>query len=114
MIPDQGQGACQAIEDAEALRVTLHRCGKDPGEVMRRLALFNYLRMARVAEVIKRTRIAGPRRADDPASSLAGQQPKGNPMDFYWSYHMTESAVKVMRESGYSFEVRDARTGELT
>ena len=55
MIPNLGQGACQAIEDA----VMLGRCLKDGGDVASSLRLYESHRVRRTGAIVKRSRFAG-------------------------------------------------------
>ena len=55
MAPNLGQGACQAIEDAEVLG----RCLKDGGDVASSLRLYESHRVRRTGAIVKRSRSAG-------------------------------------------------------
>jgi len=106
---DQGQGGCQAIEDAEALRVVLKGAKKQ--DVEKRLQIFDQLRLDRVNTVIKFTREMAPTLA---VSSEVNHKTTQTYSDYYWSYKMTQEAVEAMRRHGYQMQLVDARTAELS
>jgi salicylate hydroxylase len=100
---DQGQGGCQAIEDAEALRITLAGC-RDPSEVSHRLSIFNELRVERVARIIRYTRAMAPRRINNASNEKVDHKSTQTYSDYYWRYRITEEAVNSMRENGYKVD----------
>ncbi|KAJ2890851.1 FAD/NAD(P)-binding domain-containing protein [Zalerion maritima] len=113
MGPHQGQGGCQAIEDAEALRVILAGC-TDPSEVPHRLSVYNKLRVERVAQVVRYTRAMAPRRSDDPRGDKVDHKTTQTYSDYYWRYRMTDEAVREMKQNGYKVELKNSETGELS
>ncbi|KAH7129183.1 hypothetical protein EDB81DRAFT_907168 [Dactylonectria macrodidyma] len=113
MGPHQGQGACQAIEDAEALRVILKDARVD--DLKKRLVIYDDLRVERVRRVIENTRTMGPKRVGDD-SRLTDQQYSQYSVvfaDYHWGYKMTAEAVKAMNQGGIVAELLDAATGEI-
>ncbi|PSK36586.1 Kynurenine 3-monooxygenase [Elsinoe australis] len=105
MGPHQGQGACQALEDAEALRVVM-KCATQ-AEVKDRLQVFNELRVQRVAQVVRNTRAAAP------IPNATKIESANEYSDYYWSYKVTEDATRLMNEHGYSMRVKGSGTGEI-
>ncbi|KAG8628590.1 hypothetical protein KVT40_004463 [Elsinoe batatas] len=105
MGPHQGQGACQALEDAEALRVVLK--GAKPEEVHARLQVFDELRLERVAQVVRNTRAAAPTSDSTQVKSASDFS------DYYWSYQLTKEAVRLMNEHGYGMRLVDDSSAEL-
>ncbi|KAF2220782.1 hypothetical protein BDZ85DRAFT_31321 [Elsinoe ampelina] len=105
MGPHQGQGACQALEDAEALRVVLKGAKSD--EVHARLQVFNELRSERVAQVVRNTRAAAP---DSSSTHVKSANDFSN---YYWSYQLTQEAVRVMNEHGHGLQLVDDASAEL-
>ncbi|KAH7002480.1 hypothetical protein EDB80DRAFT_579215 [Ilyonectria destructans] len=113
MGPHQGQGACQAIEDAEALRVVLRNA--EINDIEGRLAIYDDLRVERVRRVIENTRAMGPKRVGD-GPHMSGQQYSQHSVafaDYHWGYKITPEAVKAMNERGIVTEILDATTGEI-
>lgn len=112
-LEDQGQGACQAIEDAEALRVVLRNA--EINDIEGRLAIYDDLRVERVRRVIENTRAMGPKRAGD-GSRMTDQQYSQYSVafsDYHWGYKITPEAVKGMNERGIVTDILDATTGEI-
>ncbi|KAF4556626.1 FAD-binding domain-containing protein 58 [Elsinoe fawcettii] len=106
MGPHQGQGACQALEDAEALRIVLK--GATTEDVDARLQVFNDLRVERVAQVVKNTRASAP-------NSTSTQLKSANEYsDYYWSYKITQEAVRLMNGRGYKLNLGDEATGQVS
>jgi salicylate hydroxylase len=56
MLPHQGQGANQAIEDAVALAAVLDECGDDPAAA---LSIYQRVRQARTANMQRLSRVSG-------------------------------------------------------
>ncbi|KAK5446758.1 hypothetical protein LTS15_009691 [Exophiala xenobiotica] len=108
MGPHQGQGACQAIEDAEALRVVLK--GATTHDVEQRLAVFDEIRVERVKTVIEYTRDSAPKAT---TSNEVNHKPSQAYTDYYWRYKMTQEAVDAMQRNGYSMNIKDPATGEI-
>ncbi|KAF8847667.1 FAD/NAD(P)-binding domain-containing protein [Acephala macrosclerotiorum] len=79
MGPHQGQGGCQAIEDAEALRVVLK--GATSEDVERRLAIFDELRVEQVNTVIEYTREMAPKKTSEIKVNHKTTQTYS---DYYW------------------------------
>lgn len=109
ILPDQGQGACQAIEDAEALRVVLTGATRD--SVQKRLEVFDQCRVPRVRTIIEDTRRAGPKRAG--SIDISKQESTSANTDHHWSYKVTQETVQAMKANGFLIDVKDVRTGEL-
>ncbi|KAN0108024.1 FAD/NAD(P)-binding domain containing protein [Hyaloscypha variabilis] len=109
MGPHQGQGACQAIEDAEALRVVLK--GATPEDVERRLIIFNELRVERVKTVIEYTREMAPKKTSETHVNHKTTQTYS---DYYWRYKMTQEAVEAMNKHGFAMALIDPATGEIS
>lgn len=95
---DQGQGACQALEDAEGLRIVLK--GATPDEARQRLEIFDELRLERVNKILEYSRIMAPRK-------INGNQIKSPTSmsreysTYYWSYSVTKAGIRLMEERGY-------------
>lgn len=112
-LEDQGQGACQTIEDAEALRVVLRNA--EINDIEGRLAIYDDLRVERVRRVIENTRAMGPKRVGD-GPHMSDQQYSQHSVafaDYHWGYKITPEAVKAMNERGIVTEILDATTGEI-
>ncbi|KAE9377618.1 FAD/NAD(P)-binding domain-containing protein [Stipitochalara longipes BDJ] len=109
MGPHQGQGGCQAIEDAEALRVVLK--GATPEDVGRRLAIFDELRVERVKTVIEYTREMAPKKTSETKVNHKTTQTYS---DYYWRYKMTQAAVEAMNKHGFAMTLMDPATGEIS
>ena len=106
---DQGQGGCQAIEDAEALRVVLK--GATVQDVEQRLKIFDELRVERVKTVIENTREMAPKTTPDIEVSHKTTQTYS---DYYWGYKMTPEAVKTMNGHGFAMKLVNPATGEIS
>ncbi|KAI8649042.1 FAD/NAD(P)-binding domain-containing protein [Fusarium keratoplasticum] len=113
MGPHQGQGACQAIEGAEALRVVLK--GAELSDIEERLLIYDELRVERVRRVIENTRKMGPKRVGDGPrmSDREYSQYSVAFSDYHWSYSMTPEAIRLMNQPGIKMECADAATGQL-
>ncbi|CAK7221503.1 hypothetical protein SBRCBS47491_004547 [Sporothrix bragantina] len=108
MGPHQGQGACQALEDAEALRIVLK--GATPLDIPARLKIYDELRIERIAKVMEYTRAMAPSKT---ASLEVNHKTTQTYSDYYWSYKITEDAVALMRKHGHALRVVDEATGEI-
>lgn len=110
---DQGQGACQAIEGAEALRVVLK--GAELSDIEERLLIYDELRVERVRRIIENTRKMGPKRVGDGPrmSDREYSQYSVAFSDYHWSYSMTPEAIRLMNQPGIKMECADAATGQL-
>ncbi|GKT46107.1 salicylate hydroxylase [Colletotrichum spaethianum] len=111
MLPHQGQGACQAIEDAEALRVLLKHALRD--EVEDRLSMYNALRVGRVRRVIENSRAMAPKRE----SEGPGQPDKSfsrECADYHWNYNVTTEAAKVLEQNGIKHVMVNESTGAVS
>ncbi|CAK7203111.1 hypothetical protein SEUCBS139899_005840 [Sporothrix eucalyptigena] len=108
MGPHQGQGACQALEDAEALRITLK--GATRCDVSARLKIYDELRVERIAKVMEYTRAMAPSTTDSREVNHTTTQTYS---DYYWSYKITQDAVALMRKHGHALKVVDEVTGEV-
>ncbi|KAI1860211.1 hypothetical protein JX265_010135 [Neoarthrinium moseri] len=97
MGPHQGQGACQALEDAEALRSVLK--GAVIEDIEERLQIYDELRVPRVRKVIENTRAMAPRRAGDdkPQTDAAFSAEMS---DYHWSYDIAKEAAAAMNRHG--------------
>ncbi|PNS19529.1 Kynurenine 3-monooxygenase [Sphaceloma murrayae] len=106
MGPHQGQGACQAVEDAEALRIAFKNASK--GEILARLRVFDEVRVPRATRAMEYTRNAAP--------SSTQIQPKSTMdySDWYWSYKVAEESVRAMQKAGYKMTLEDATTGAVS
>ncbi|CZR68101.1 uncharacterized protein PAC_18000 [Phialocephala subalpina] len=101
------QGGCQAIEDAEALRVVLK--GATLEDVERRLAVFDELRVERVRTVIEYTREMAPKKTSEQRVNHKTTQTYS---DYYWRYKMTQEAVEAMKKHGFALNLINPATGE--
>lgn len=105
---DQGQGGCQAVEDAEALRVVLKGAKRE--DVEERLRIFDELRVERVKTVVEYTREMAPKAT---TSKEVNHKTTQTYSDYYWRYKMTQEAVESMCSHGHSMRIVDPATGEI-
>ncbi|KAL1895867.1 hypothetical protein Sste5346_004964 [Sporothrix stenoceras] len=108
MGPHQGQGACQALEDAEALRIILK--GSTPLDVPARLKIYDELRVERIAKVMEYTRAMAPSKT---GSLEVNHKTTQTYSDYYWSYKITADAVALMRTHGHALKIVDEATGKI-
>ncbi|KAJ6107575.1 salicylate hydroxylase [Penicillium sp. IBT 18751x] len=108
MGPHQGQGACQAIEDAEALRIILKEA--TPDQVEERLKIYDELRLKRVNQIIRHTRDMAPKRHPSQEVNHKTTQIYSN---YHWGYKVTQDAVTLMNKHGYPMTVADVETAEV-
>ncbi|KAG7417484.1 hypothetical protein LZL87_012246 [Fusarium oxysporum] len=108
MGPHQGQGACQAIEDAEALRIVLS--GASSEEVASRLKIYDELRLQRVTRVMENTKAMAPRATNSKEVEFKSTQTYS---DYHWGYKVTEEAGDLMRAHGLTLKILDDATGKV-
>lgn len=76
--------------------------------------MFDQLWVESVKIIMKYTRIMGPKsvhtKNDNDELDHESTQTFSN---YYWSYHVTQEAVKAMNEAGYKMEIVNDKTGEL-
>ncbi|KAG7433601.1 FAD-dependent monooxygenase OpS4 [Fusarium oxysporum f. sp. raphani] len=108
MGPHQGQGACQAIEDAEALRIVLSGASSD--DVASRLKIYNELRLPRITKVMENTEAMAPRATNSKEVEFKTTQTYS---EYHWGYKVAEEAVDLMRAHGLALKILNDATGEV-
>ncbi|KAH6959509.1 hypothetical protein DER45DRAFT_538824 [Fusarium avenaceum] len=108
MGPHQGQGACQAIEDVEALRIVLSGVSRD--NLGSRLKIYDDLRLPRITKVMENTKAMAPRATNSKDVDFKTTQTYS---DYHWGYKVTEEAVDLMRVRGLTLKILDDATGEV-
>ncbi|EXL68534.1 hypothetical protein FOPG_15421 [Fusarium oxysporum f. sp. conglutinans race 2 54008] len=108
MGPHQGQGACQAIEDAEALRIVLSGASRE--EVALRLEMYDKLRLERVTRVMENTKAMAPQATNSKEVNFKSTQTYS---DYHWGYKVTEEAVHLVRAHGLALKIVNSETGEI-
>ncbi|EWZ48885.1 hypothetical protein BFJ70_g7899 [Fusarium oxysporum] len=108
MGPHQGQGACQAIEDAEALRIALSGASSD--DVALRLKIYDELRLPRITKVMKNTEAMAPRATNSKEVEFKTTQTYS---EYHWGYKVAEEAVDLMRAHGLALKILNDATGEV-
>ncbi|KLP21054.1 Uncharacterized protein LW94_9580 [Fusarium fujikuroi] len=108
MGPHQGQGACQAIEDAEALRIVLS--GASSEDVATRLKIYDELRLQCITRVMENTMKMAPQATDSKEFEFKSSQTYS---DYHWGYKVAEEAVDLMRAHGLALKILNDATGEV-
>ncbi|KAJ4035102.1 hypothetical protein NW756_006911 [Fusarium oxysporum] len=108
MGPHQGQGACQAIEDAEALRIVLSGASSD--DVASRLKIYDELRLPRITKVMENTKSMAPRATNSKEVEFKTTQTYS---EYHWGYKVAEEAVDLMRAHGLALKILNDATGEV-
>ncbi|EMT74461.1 Salicylate hydroxylase [Fusarium odoratissimum] len=108
MGPHQGQGACQAIEDAEALRIVLSGASSD--DVASRLKIYDELRLPRITKVMENTKAMAPRATNSKEVEFKTTQTYS---EYHWGYKVAEEAVDLMRAHGLALKILNDATGEV-
>ncbi|PVH69491.1 FAD/NAD(P)-binding domain-containing protein [Cadophora sp. DSE1049] len=108
MGPYLGQGGCQAIEDAEVLRIILK--GATVQDIEQRLAIFDDLRVPRLRTIIEYTRAAAPKRSMVDKVEHKNSDTYG---DYSWRYELLQEGVEAMRRHGYKMKITDPDTGTI-
>ncbi|KLO81395.1 Uncharacterized protein LW93_8104 [Fusarium fujikuroi] len=108
MGPHQGQGAGQAVEDAEALRIVLS--GASSEDVATRLKIYDELRLQRITRVMENTKKMAPQATDSKEFEFKSSQTYS---DYHWGYKVAEEAVDLMRAHGLALKILNDATGEV-
>ncbi|EWG42583.1 hypothetical protein FVEG_04348 [Fusarium verticillioides 7600] len=108
MGPHQGQGACQVIEDAEALRIILS--GASSEDVASRLKIYDELRLPRITKVMENTKKMAPRATDSKEFEFKSAQTYS---DYHWGYKVAEEAMGLMHAHGLALNIVNDATGEI-